>query len=386
MMMRQQSSSFSPTAASSQNIGGLNGYVFDFDEYSESLSTEVSQIIESPVQPLDVNRTTLTRSIVAAIDEQTKPLTTVLSESNNRQASFAKTRLSQLKQLREELDSLCTVFKSNADSIIKELEGESQNTVNMRNAQIAKQNDLEQRMRSVKLRQVELEAKATHQSVERDSLERQMKQLENRRRDWEDQNGYGGYVNRDNFSVISSMSRNDSFTQGIHQNDYDSPQSRYRARILSEINSLRKELGRDAFDDVSKSIEEGLSMIRNESDNMKNELIDIDMANRWLMGQIQIFQQAPPPAASFTAKPAQLPLPMPIPVPQIQPQSQTQLQPNASLLATGFANTTTVAMSPVKKSANQQVPSSPMTKAQMKLNMFRKRREDVVREVQDDLS
>ena len=32
MMMRQQSSSFSPTAASSQNIGGLNGYGFDFDD------------------------------------------------------------------------------------------------------------------------------------------------------------------------------------------------------------------------------------------------------------------------------------------------------------------------------------------------------------------
>ena len=68
------------------------------------------------------------------------------------------------------------------------------------------------------------------------------------------------------------------------------------------------------------------------------------------------------------------------------PQSQTQLQQNASLIGPGFVNTTTVGTSPVKKNINQTaVSSSPMTKAQMKLNMFRKQREDVVREVKDEL-
>ena len=372
-MMRQQPPS---TAAS----GGY-GFNLDFDEYSESLSNEVSQIIEAPLPPLDINRTSLTRNIVTAIDEQTKPLTTVLSESNNRQLNFEKTRLAELKQLREELDSLCTVFKTSAEGILKELEGESQNTINLRNAQVAKQNDLEQRMRNAKLRQVELEAKVTHQNVERDSLQRQLKQLESRRRDWEDQNGldngYGGYNDRNNYSTIS-MGRNDSFL-----ND----SGRYRQRILNEIALLRKELGRDSFEDMSKSIDEGLSMIRNESDNLKSEMIDIDTANRWLMGQIQMYQSPPQFATSFSAKSPPLPLTMTIPVPQIPPQSQIQIPPqqqNNSLLGTGFANTMAIAMSPVKKMGNQD-PMSPMTKVQMKLNQFKKNREDIVREVNDEL-
>lgn len=386
----RQPSSLSPSA-NGPNGGGLNGFGLnlDFDEYSESLSNEVSQIIEAPVPPLDINRTSLSRGIVQAIDEQTKPLTTVLNESNNRQMNLAKTRLAELKQLREELDSLCNIFKTNAESILKELEGENQNTINMRNAQIAKQNDLEQRMRSVRLRQVELEAKATHQSVERDSLERQLKQLENRRREWEDQNGYefgyGGYNDRNNYG--SMMSRNDSFGLGMNQNDFASPVGRYRQRILSEINTLRKELGRDSFEDISKSIEEGLSMIRNESDNLKTELIDIDTANRWMMGQIQMYQNPihppipAPTATSFAAKPP-LPLSMTLPVPQIPPQSQTQQ--NASLLATGFTNTT-LGMSPVKKTGNSAMPSSPIAKVQMKINQYKKSREDIVREVNDEL-
>ena len=290
----------------------------DFDEYAENLSNEISQIIEAPMQNLDINSSSLSRKIASAIDDQTKPLTTVLSESSARHNSFAETRLAELKQLQEELDSLRNIFKSNAEGVVRELERERASTASLRSAQIARQSDMEQRMRAVKLRQVELEARAAHQNVERDGIERQMKALESRKREFEE--------------------NDDSFDAPI----------KIRQKILTEVANLRREIGQESFDEVAKCVEDALNLVRNESDNMRNELVDIEMANRWVATQLQM--NSPPPI------------------------NVTNFAPNQTL-------------SPRKLTYNKPpgIPN-PMNMTQMKLNQWRKQREEAVREVKDELS
>lgn len=351
MIMRQMSSPSMQQGLASTNGTGID---FDFDDYSQTVSHEVSKLIESPIAPLDVNYSQLSKQIGQVIDNQTKPLSSVLSESNAKQKSLEQLRLSELNQLKQELESLQNIIQTNADGILKELEKERQNSATLNKAHIAKQNEIDQRLRAVKLKQVELETQSSHQNIERETLEKQLKQLENRRREWEDKfHGYGR-ESQDGF-----YGGDDSFLENFDSADPYST-GRLRQQIIDEINDLRKQFDHDAFDEMTRNIQDGISAIRSESDNMRTELVDIDMANMWVMSQIQTLQN------------------------RNSSISLVQYQPNTSTIAQTFIGNTLFPPSPVKSQKNRDA-SSPISKAQIKLDHFRKQRQEVVRKVQDEM-
>ena len=58
-----------------------------------------------------------------------------------------------------------------------------------------------------------------------------------------------------------------------------------RRRILEEINSLRNDISQESFDDLSAIINDGLKVVKDEGESLRNELIDLEMANRWIMSR-----------------------------------------------------------------------------------------------------
>lgn len=235
---------------------------YDVEDYTETLTSEVSSIIQSPIQLIDLNDQPLARKISTSLDEQIKPLTSVLAESDAKNSKAAEMHISELKQLQEELDNLRNVFKQNADGIIRELEREKTNTTTLHDIEKKRIRDVENKIRQIKLRQVELEAKSTHQNAERDAILRSIKQLEQKRADWEEE---------------------------FAPNDVDDSSS-LRQRILSEITNLRHEIGEDSFEEINGSIEEAVRLLKEESSNMRNELYDLELANRMLANKIQLTQ------------------------------------------------------------------------------------------------
>ena len=155
-----------------------------------------------------------------------------------------------------------TSFKQSSDTIIRELERERQNSAAIREAENNRSRELEQRLRNLKLRQIELDTRFKNQALEKDSFDRTQKSFEQKRRDWEEETLPKLYD--DNSSV--------------------------RRRIIDELSAFRTEVSTESFDELSMVINEGLKVIKDEGENLRNELMELEMANRWVMSR-----QAPPP-------------------------------------------------------------------------------------------
>ena len=228
---------------------------FDVDEFTDTLSAEVSELIQTPVASIDVQIQTMNRRVAAAIDEHTKPVSSSLAEADARNSVAMDHHISELRQLQEELEGLKAVFKSGSDGIVQELEKERVNAATIRDAEQAKYRELEKRMRAIKLKQVELEAKNNHQNAEREGLDRLQKQFEQKKRIWEEES----------LPMI-----------------YDEGGA-LRQRILHELNELRNEVAKESFENLTKAIDDGLNIVKEEGDSLRSELMELELANRWMM-------------------------------------------------------------------------------------------------------
>ena len=228
---------------------------FDVDEFTDALSAEVSELIQTPVASIDVQIQTMNRRVAAAIDEHTKPVSSSLAEADARNSVAMDHHISELRQLQEELEGLKAVFKSGSDGIVQELEKERVNAATIRDAEQAKYRELEKRMRAIKLKQVELEAKNNHQNAEREGLDRVQKQFEQKKRIWEEES----------LPMI-----------------YDEGGA-LRQRILHELNELRNEVAKESFENLTKAIDDGLNIVKEEGDSLRSELMELELANRWMM-------------------------------------------------------------------------------------------------------
>lgn len=233
----------------------------DVDEFTSDLTTAVGQLIETPITPPDFNNQQLSRRLSAAIQEQTNQMTSVLADVDAQNTTAVEHHIAELRQLQDEVENLRIVFKTSTEGIIRELERERQNKVSMSTAEKARARELEERMRRIRLKQVELETRANHQSAERENVDRLSKQVLQKRRQWEDE-----YVMEDDEG------------EGVRQ------------RLLQAISTLKSDADQDSAGDIGRMVEEGLRAVKEESDNMRNELLSLEMANRWAMARLQQLQ------------------------------------------------------------------------------------------------
>jgi hypothetical protein len=243
--------------------------LLDVEAFTDELSSEVGSIIEAPVQTVDYNVQNLSRRISSAIDDHTKPVTFILSEAKSRNVAAADRHIAELRQLQDELDGLRGAFKLSGDGIILELEKEREAATALRDAEQGRAHELEQKLRAIRLRQVDLETRSNHHSVERDAFDRVVKLFEQKRKNWEEQ------------------------SPSLHDEA-----GALRRRIVQEIMDLRKEVGDEALGALTKVVDDALEAVNEEGDGLRNELMELEFANRrFAAGQVRDF---PVPVHSFT--------------------------------------------------------------------------------------
>jgi hypothetical protein len=235
----------------------------DLHEYTDGLSAEVTQIIETPIQFPNLDTQQLSRKVAVAIDDQTKPMTSHLAETEARQSTANAAYLGELEHLQSEVEALRSVFTSTTDTVIKELEGDGFSIAAVREAEHARARELETRMRTMKLREVELEARSSHQNIERDNIARLEKQYHQKRAQWEDE-------------VLSG-----EFDEGAG----------LRQRIVQEVRAIKREAANESGADLVKFIEEGIRMVSNEVGNMQGEVSDLEFTNQYLEARIRNIQK-----------------------------------------------------------------------------------------------
>lgn len=231
--------------------------VLEIDDFMDKLTTDVVSIIEAPLNPIDINTQSISRKISAAIEDHTKPVSSTLAEVESKNSVASEHHIKALKQLQDEIDNIRQIFKSGSESVLRELEKERQIAAQKRDSEMSVKMEIEQRMRTLNLKKIELEAKARNQKVEGEGLARSMKKFEAKRKQWEE-------------STLPKLLDESSAV---------------KERILEELDSMKNEITPGLYDDLYNVINEGINIIKDEGESLKNDLIGIDMANRWLMSK-----------------------------------------------------------------------------------------------------
>jgi hypothetical protein len=197
--------------------------------------------------------------VANAINNQTKFMTSMLSEAEVRQSTAMSAHLRDLEQLQSEVGALRSAFKSTADGVLKQLERERLSISAVREAEHARVRELETRLRTIRLKQVELDARSSHQTIERENIARLEKQYLQKRREWDAE-------------LLST-----EFDEG----------TMLRQRILQDVQRIKKERVNESYVDMVKLIEDGLRIVSDEVDHMRGEVSDLELLNRYLEARIQ---------------------------------------------------------------------------------------------------
>jgi hypothetical protein len=229
---------------------------FDVDEFTDQLNTELGAVIQCPYQSIEVNDPALEKKVIGAIEENTKAVTRQLAEAQSRNSAAAERHIAELRQLQEELETLKSGLKVGADGIVRELEKERQSHSSLRDAEQNKARELDQRLRVIRLKQVELESKGSQHSAEREVFDRSAKQFEQKRSEWEEEAPL-------------------LYDEG----------GALRRKMLGELGGLRQEISGVSLDGLARLIEEALGVVNEEGEGLKNELLELELSNRRLNGR-----------------------------------------------------------------------------------------------------
>lgn len=258
------------TNAFRPNAGGFDSSLFD--GFVTDLVTEIGQMFESPQSSESADEATLTRKLNTAFDDNAKPIRRMFQDAEVKAAQQRERRLDDLKQLANSVNELRTSVKGITDATLQELEKERFDSASRRDEEQAKARALERKARSLKLKYSDLESRLSHQKIEKESVERLMKQMDDARREWEE-------------------SLTDTTNSTTH-------------KLQKEIELLRAELNNDANEAFEKLMDECAALMTSVRDGLSDEICEMEYAERWAVSRMRSpirrapmsrFEQSGPP-------------------------------------------------------------------------------------------
>ncbi|KAH0788125.1 hypothetical protein GPJ56_007956 [Histomonas meleagridis] len=221
---------------------------FNFDDYTDSLISEITEIFELPNDFFNMNIQNTTQTLQKSIDEQINPMLTTLTEAKSKVLPTVSQRINELQQIKEQIDSLKTIYNEGADGILQELERERTYSTNFKQNYLRKEKSLQNKMKSIKLENVELETRSVHLKFEQESIDKSFQLLEQRRNDW--------------------LSRNIN-------NEYNEIES-YQIQIQNEIDQLEKFISENSFEAFQDIIGNELRNLIKEKSYLADEIARIE--------------------------------------------------------------------------------------------------------------
>lgn len=232
--------------------------IFDvsvFDAFSTDLVNELAKVFEPPEQATGASEAPVARRLTSAFEEGAKPVRRLMQESEARVAQVRDRRIDELKQLAAVVNELRASAKGLADATFEELERERLDAVSRRDEEQTRARSLDRLARTLRLKHTDLESRSNHQKMEKQSVERLLKQIDEARGEWEE-------------------SRTGA-SSGTGQ------------RLQKEIKSLRTELSGDANETLELLIDECASLMASVRNDLHDEICQMDAMERWQYRQRQ---------------------------------------------------------------------------------------------------
>jgi hypothetical protein len=235
----------------------------DFDDFTDGLLSEVSDLISEPVPGLAGAGAGLAVQISAAIDGHTRPLSAAMAESASRNSTEVARHLRGLKRLQRDLDSLRSAFASGTDGALRGLERDRLQAIADREFEQSRERALRARSRTAARKTAELEAQALLQRSAGESLERAARELQRLREEFEDNFAGEGW--------------------GL------------RARIQREIAEIGRAAAAQSRAETLEAVDDGLRILAQDRIGLRAELESVALANRWAGWRMQSGPPRPRP-------------------------------------------------------------------------------------------
>jgi hypothetical protein len=225
----------------------------DFEEFTDRLNHEICQALELP--PREMNFQNLCEKIAATINDHTSGATSELSENATRWLAVAENEAKELRGLTQQIDILKDLFKVNSEGILSEFDNERLFMMGLRDGERAFSHDLETQIQSLRLKETELNTRATHQKQEMGHVQRIMKQ-------------------RDEKLQVEEIEGIDSIKgKGVRQ------------RLMNEIERVRDMAERSQRGDLDGLFDETEMLIKEEEEAERYEIAELESLRRMMAGK-----------------------------------------------------------------------------------------------------
>lgn len=244
--------------ANSSNLSIMNISNTSNIMFTNSMSTSalLSNTPSSNIEQL------LVKKLSQSFDENAKPIRKLLADAEVRNSQNRDKRIDDLKNLHNALNDLRIAVKNLSDSSVQELERERYDAAARRDEQQAKFRGIERRARSLKLKRSELESKLNHLKIEKESVDRLQKQMEEAHHEWEETPADSG----------------NSIT----------------LKLQKEIEDLRNELSNDNSDQLDSLMQECYSLMSSVRDGLREEVFEMENLERWAIAKLRSPVRRPP--------------------------------------------------------------------------------------------
>jgi hypothetical protein len=197
----------------------------------------------------------LVEQATSAFEEGTKPIRRMLQDAEARATQAHDSRATRLAELATSITGLRAGVKALADDALQEFEKERFDTAARATEEQARARTLERRARSLKLKHADLEAARKHQKVEKESVGRLLKQIDESRRDWGD--------------------------------SCSDPASATVQKLQKEIEILRNDLTNETTDEFEHALDECITVMNDAREALQDEMCQIDVIERWAVARLR---------------------------------------------------------------------------------------------------
>jgi hypothetical protein len=225
-----------------------------YEKFIHDLVGQVSEIFgPSPVIVSDDQL--ILQKLNAEFDDSANAIRLLFQESVARASREREKKVSELNQLSISVNELRTSVMGIANATLHELENERFEVAGLRDQEQARVGALERRSRSLKVKHADLDSRLRHQKIEKESVERLLKQIDDTRREWEEATSE---------SAASAAQR-----------------------MQKEIELLRSELDHQADEAFERTLEECTALMSAVCDGLRDEMCEMEMTERWAAGRIR---------------------------------------------------------------------------------------------------
>jgi hypothetical protein len=241
------------TSAFRSNSNGKD--MIAVDNFVGELVGDLTALFVQPSGSVAQEEKSLVSKVNSVFEENAKSIRWLFQDAESKSLQIREAQITRLAQMSTSISELRANVKNLADETLQEFEKERFDTTARLDLEQTKARQLERRARTLKLKQADLDATLRHQKLERDSVERLLRQIDESRREWEE--------------------------------SYADPSTAVVQKLQKEIELLRSELANETTDEFERSLDQCINVMNGVRENLRDEMCQIDMIERWAMARFR---------------------------------------------------------------------------------------------------